>query len=143
MRLPTVDLHLSAGQGDTWAALGLAKRAIGRLDGLLHGLRRRHDVASTFVSNLQHLLVVVQHALGQALSATARQRRRRGGRGALDDGCRRKVLGRFSEFAGGQRPVSTTWPWANVQASLAVLWGVCWMFYEGKTRASGRADECE
>ncbi|KAF2137455.1 uncharacterized protein K452DRAFT_100956 [Aplosporella prunicola CBS 121167] len=126
--LPTVDLHLS------WAALGLARRAIARLDNLLHGLRRSHDVASTFVSNLQHLLVVIQHALGQALSAVVRRGRRPSGL----ERCRRKVLGRFSEFAGGQRPVSTTWPWANVRPSLAVLWGVCWMFYEqqAKMRAS-------
>lgn len=42
----------------------------------------------------------------------------------------------FSEWPNGQRPLNTTWPW-NVKPSLAVLWGVCWMFYgddTGRTR---------
>jgi hypothetical protein len=34
----------------------------------------------------------------------------------------------FSEWPGGRRPLSTTWPW-NVKPSLLVIWGVCWMFY--------------
>ena len=33
-----------------------------------------------------------------------------------------------AEFANNLRPVSTTWPW-SIRPSLAVLWGVCWMFY--------------
>jgi hypothetical protein len=33
-----------------------------------------------------------------------------------------------SEFSNNQRPISTTWPW-SIRPSLAVLWGVCWMFY--------------
>jgi len=36
----------------------------------------------------------------------------------------------FSEFPGGRRPLSTTWPW-SIRPSLAVLWGVCWMFHAG------------
>jgi hypothetical protein len=36
----------------------------------------------------------------------------------------------FTEFPKGVRPVSTTWPW-SIKPSLAVLWGVCWMFYPG------------
>ena len=32
-----------------------------------------------------------------------------------------------SEFSGNQRPMSTTWPW-SIRPSLAVIWGVCWMF---------------
>lgn len=36
--------------------------------------------------------------------------------------------GWFSEFPGGRRLVSTTWPW-TIRPALAVLWGVCWMFY--------------
>jgi hypothetical protein len=34
----------------------------------------------------------------------------------------------FFEFPDGRPPLSTTWPWA-IKPSLAVLWGVCWMFY--------------
>lgn len=36
--------------------------------------------------------------------------------------------GWFAEWPNGQHPLSTTWPW-NVEPSLLVLWGVCWMFY--------------
>jgi hypothetical protein len=32
-----------------------------------------------------------------------------------------------SEYSSGKRPASTTWPW-SIKPSLAVLWGVCWMF---------------
>lgn len=34
----------------------------------------------------------------------------------------------FFEFPDVRRPLSTTWPWA-IKPSLAVLWGVCWMFF--------------
>lgn len=34
----------------------------------------------------------------------------------------------FAEWPNGHRPLSTTWPW-NIEPSLLVLWGVCWMFY--------------
>ena len=34
----------------------------------------------------------------------------------------------FSEYARNHRPLSTTWPW-SIRPSLAVIWGVCWMFY--------------
>ncbi|KAL1297182.1 hypothetical protein AAFC00_004755 [Neodothiora populina] len=33
----------------------------------------------------------------------------------------------FSEFPDVRHPLSTTWPW-SIRPSLAVLWGVCWMF---------------
>lgn len=36
------------------------------------------------------------------------------------------------EYPDGKRPVSTTWPWC-LRPSLAVLWGVCWMFYDRPT----------
>jgi hypothetical protein len=35
----------------------------------------------------------------------------------------------FFEYPDGRPPLSTTWPWA-IKPSLAVLWGVCWMFIE-------------
>ena len=34
----------------------------------------------------------------------------------------------FFEFPDARPPLSTTWPWA-IKPSLAVLWGVCWMFF--------------
>jgi len=33
----------------------------------------------------------------------------------------------FFEYPNARHPLSTTWPWA-IKPSLAVLWGVCWMF---------------
>jgi hypothetical protein len=33
----------------------------------------------------------------------------------------------FFEYPDARHPLSTTWPWA-IKPSLAVLWGVCWMF---------------
>ncbi|KAK5170403.1 uncharacterized protein LTR77_004991 [Saxophila tyrrhenica] len=35
----------------------------------------------------------------------------------------------FFEFPDSRHPLSTTWPW-SIRPSLAVLWGVCWMFYD-------------
>lgn len=35
----------------------------------------------------------------------------------------------FSEFPDARHPLSTTWPW-SIRPSLAVIWGVCWMFYD-------------
>lgn len=34
----------------------------------------------------------------------------------------------FFEFPDARHPLSTTWPW-SIKPSLAVIWGVCWMFY--------------
>ncbi len=48
---------------------------------------------------------------------------------------RRLDLDWFSEWPGGRRPLSTTWPW-NIKPSLVVLWGVCWMFYDNSTRSA-------
>ena len=35
----------------------------------------------------------------------------------------------FFEFPDARHPRSTTWPW-SIRPSLAVIWGVCWMFYD-------------
>ncbi len=35
----------------------------------------------------------------------------------------------FFEFPDARHPVSTTWPW-SIRPSLAVIWGVCWMFFD-------------
>jgi hypothetical protein len=35
----------------------------------------------------------------------------------------------FFEFPDARHPLSTTWPW-SIRPALAVLWGVCWMFYD-------------
>ena len=41
----------------------------------------------------------------------------------------------FFEFPDARHPLSTTWPW-SIRPALAVLWGVCWMFYESSDRLS-------
>ena len=45
-----------------------------------------------------------------------------------------------AEFANNLRPVSTTWPW-NIRPSLAVLWGVCWMFYPQQGDGDGQQQQ--
>ncbi|KAK4546916.1 hypothetical protein LTR36_001648 [Oleoguttula mirabilis] len=35
----------------------------------------------------------------------------------------------FFEFPDARHPLNTTWPW-SIRHSLAVIWGVCWMFYD-------------
>ncbi|KAK7516436.1 uncharacterized protein IWZ02DRAFT_292483 [Phyllosticta citriasiana] len=47
-------------------------------------------------------------------------------------GGRKLVVQRVSR--GRERPMSTTWPW-TIRPALAVLWGVCWMFYPGDNGA--------
>lgn len=42
----------------------------------------------------------------------------------------------FSDFPGECRPLSTTWPW-TIKSSLAILWGVCWMFYDNEDHEIG------
>jgi hypothetical protein len=41
-----------------------------------------------------------------------------------------------AEFSNNRRPVSTTWPW-SIRPSLAVIWGVCWMFYPQQGESDG------
>ena len=43
----------------------------------------------------------------------------------------------FTEYVRNQRPLSTTWPW-SIRPSLAVIWGVCWMFHGDKDGSSNR-----
>lgn len=49
----------------------------------------------------------------------------------------RTAQGWFSEYVRNQRPLSTTWPW-SIRPSLAVIWGVCWMFHGDKGSSSNR-----
>jgi hypothetical protein len=81
----------------------------------------------THVSNLQHLLLCLLSQLLRQLVhlcielvrdhiAECQKLRKRS----------RKDW--FFEFPDARPPLSTTWPWA-IKPSLAVLWGVCWMFF--------------
>ena len=85
-------------------------------------------IDETFIANYGHLLLRLRNQLIQTfvrkaiewLEADARQ-----GYGKKQ----RNLLSWFSEFPDNHRPISTTWPW-SIKPSLAVLWGVCWMFYD-------------
>jgi hypothetical protein len=79
------------------------------------------------VANLEHLLLCLKEQLIRLLIAELRelvqthviecQR---------DQKQHTKEL--VLEFPDGRHPLSTTWPW-SIRPSLAVIWGVCWMFY--------------
>lgn len=96
------------------------------------------DVDVSFLANLEHCLLCLQTELVRALlnhgwdlvqkhviDCQKEQHRR------CDDW--------FSEFPNSTHPLSTTWPW-SIRPSLAVLWGVCWMFYSPPGALSGRSD---
>ncbi|KAK8209664.1 hypothetical protein IWZ01DRAFT_542454 [Phyllosticta capitalensis] len=110
---PRIDLR----RREMLAALALVECTVAALR---HA--RGQDWSETMLGNLEHLLLVIQQRLVHALEQA--------------DVCnwwgheRRAVLARswFSEFPGSLRPTSTTWPW-TIRPALAVLWGVCWMFY--------------
>ncbi len=83
------------------------------------------DLDEKFVANLEYLLRVLQHLLldrlvhivTELLTAEALCRTH-----LLDDGI-------FAERPRRLQQISTSWPWC-IRASLIILWGVCWMFYE-------------
>ncbi|KAF1921559.1 hypothetical protein BDU57DRAFT_510429 [Ampelomyces quisqualis] len=95
--------------------------------GLAFGL----DIDDVFIANYEHLLRRLQVELVQVLARKALEELLRGGHDKLQ----RKLLCWFSEFAEKPQLASTSFPW-NIKPSLAVLWGVCWMFYNGDSSAS-------
>ncbi|KAF1973777.1 hypothetical protein BU23DRAFT_463272 [Bimuria novae-zelandiae CBS 107.79] len=85
---------------------------------------------AAFLANYEHLLMRLQAQLVAALS-----------RKALDllllgdyDKKQHRLLSWFTEFFDKPRPLSTS---LDIKPSLAVIWGVCWMFYNnGQTNNS-------
>ncbi|GAB7340388.1 hypothetical protein MBLNU457_6830t2 [Dothideomycetes sp. NU457] len=79
-----------------------------------------------FISNLMHALLCLEHDLLQEISdgiVKAIEKIWQDHHDHRDD------VDWFSVFPPrARRPLSTTWPW-TIKPSLAVLWGVCWMFY--------------
>jgi hypothetical protein len=94
--------------------------------GLAFGL----DIDDVFVANYEHLLLRLQVELVQVMARKALEELLRGGH----DKRQRKLLCWFSEFAEKPQLLGTSFPW-NIKPSLAVLWGVCWMFYNGESSA--------
>lgn len=78
-----------------------------------------------FIANYDHMLQCLRAELIDALARKALEELLQGGH----DKTQRKMLGWFTEFAGEARPLSSSFPW-TIKPSLAVLWGVCWMFYD-------------
>ncbi|KAF2489756.1 hypothetical protein BU16DRAFT_531232 [Lophium mytilinum] len=84
-------------------------------------------IDEVFIANYEHLLLSLR---GQLMQAIVRKVLERAKGGSHDEYGKkqRRLLSWFSEFPDCHRPLSTTWPW-SIKPSLAVLWGVCWMFY--------------
>jgi hypothetical protein len=89
------------------------------------GLDLGLNIDESFIANYEHLLLRLRAELAEALARKTLEELLRGGY----DKRQRKLLAWFSEFAEKPRPLSTSFPW-TIKPSLAVLWGVCWMFYD-------------
>ena len=102
--------------------------------------RQGHDMGlhldDKFIANYEHLLLQLRTELIDALARKALEELLHGGH----DKKQRKMLGWFMEFAEKPRPLSTSFPW-TIKPSLAVLWGVCWMFYNSAgNEAAGKGE---
>ncbi|KAF2126659.1 hypothetical protein P153DRAFT_369330 [Dothidotthia symphoricarpi CBS 119687] len=82
------------------------------------------SIDECFIANYEHLLLRLEAELIDVIARKALVELLRGGRNEKQ----RKLLSWFTEFAEKPRPLSTSFPW-TIKSSLAVLWGVCWMFY--------------
>ncbi|KAK7181364.1 C2H2 transcription factor [Paraphaeosphaeria sporulosa] len=87
------------------------------------------DVA--FLANYEHLLMRLHSQLVNALSRKALDLLLLGGY----DKRQYRLLSWFTEFSDKPRPLSTS---LDIKPSLAVLWGVCWMFYANSQTNNGR-----
>ncbi|KAF2190211.1 hypothetical protein K469DRAFT_682341 [Zopfia rhizophila CBS 207.26] len=87
------------------------------------------NIDEAFIANYEHLLLRLRAQLIDALTRKVIEALLEGGQ----DKKQRKLLSWFTEFPNSKRPLSTTWPW-SIKPSLAVLWGVCWMFYNSGDR---------
>jgi hypothetical protein len=91
---------------------------------LAQGLKAGLVLDEHFIANYEHLLLCLQTDLVEALSRKVVEELLEG----KHDKRQRKMLGWFAEFAEKPQALSTSFPW-TIKPSLAVLWGVCWMFY--------------
>ena len=83
----------------------------------------RPEDDDAFIANLMHALLCLESDLLCAILDHILNN--------LEDWQRSRALHIdiwFSIFPRARHPLSTTWPW-SIKPSLAVLWGVCWMFY--------------
>jgi hypothetical protein len=100
---------------------------------LAQGLDLGLVLDENFIANYEHLLLRLQTDLIDALARKALEELL----GGDHDKRQRKLLAWFTEFAEKPQALST-FPW-TIKPSLAVLWGVCWMFYEGASDGQMRS----
>ncbi|ORY19505.1 hypothetical protein BCR34DRAFT_552253 [Clohesyomyces aquaticus] len=96
---------------------------------IAQGLEFGLSFDEVFIANYEHLLLRLQSQLVDALTRKVIEALL----GGNHDKRQHRLLNWFFEYAGNQRPLSTTWPW-SIKPSLAVLWGVCWMFYDNASQ---------
>jgi hypothetical protein len=85
-----------------------------------------------FIANYEHLLWRLRSQLIDALARKVVETLLHGGH----DKKQQRLLSWFTEFSDKPRPLST-FPW-TIKPSLAVLWGVCWMFYNSPDQNSAQ-----
>ena len=100
------------------------------VEGVLQGNELGLDLEfdpDVFAANLEHLLLCLRHQLISLLIGNPIDLGRRHVCECQRDQ-KRRCLDWFFEYPDARHPESTTWPW-SLKPSLAVLWGVCWMFH--------------
>ncbi|KAL1606370.1 hypothetical protein SLS60_003772 [Paraconiothyrium brasiliense] len=95
------------------------------------GLDAGINFDAVFLANYEHLLMRLYSQLVTALSRKALDLLLLGGY----DKKQHRLLSWFTEFSHKPRPLSTS---LDIKPSLAVLWGVCWMFYADNLANNGR-----
>ncbi|KAF1994891.1 hypothetical protein P154DRAFT_361051 [Amniculicola lignicola CBS 123094] len=95
------------------------------------------DLDENFIANYEHLLLRLESSLTEALSRRVIEVNAPCPNIVVDSEAllegshtkkQRRLLEWFTEFPNNRHPLNTTMPW-SIKPSLAVLWGVCWMFY--------------
>lgn len=81
-----------------------------------------------YIANLEHLLLCLQDQVIRLLVTKCIEDAHRHVIEYQKDQSRHTEEW-FFEYPDVRHPESTTWPW-SLKPSLAVLWGVCWMFYD-------------
>jgi len=104
--------------------LGQCRGAFGDAWLVAQGVSVGLCVDEGFLANYEHLLLRLRTDLVDAMARKVFRLLLRGGY----DKQQRKLLSWFAEFADKPRPLSSSFPW-TIKPSLAVLWGVCWMYY--------------
>ena len=87
-----------------------------------------HTLNETYIANLEHLLLCLKDHLLRLLVSKLTELLHKHVIEYQRDHLKHSEDW-FFEFPDARHPLSTTWPW-SIRPSLAVLWGVCWMFYE-------------